>query len=107
MKQQGDTTSTVERIRGLQTDIQALRSQNDSLKAEIEAQQAAHKAQIAAAENRAHESWLGARQTQRRLEETVAEAGALRRKLTALSTAAASGSATGADGSREYFRPKH
>lgn len=92
MKQQGETTSTVERIRGLQTDIQDLRSQNDSLKAEIEAQQAAHKAQIAAAENRAHESWLAARQTQRRFEESMAEAGALRRKLTSLSVASADGS---------------
>lgn len=98
MKQQGETTSTVERIRGLQTDIHDLRSQNDSLKAEIEAQQAAHKAQLSAAENRAHESWLGARQTQRRFEETVAEAGALRRKLTSLSA-----SGTAADGSREYY----
>lgn len=88
MKQQGETTSTVERIRGLQTDIQELRSQNDSLKAEVEAQQAAHKAQIGAAEIRAHESWLTARQAQRRFEESVAEAGALRRKLTALSAGA-------------------
>lgn len=87
MKQQGETTSTVERIRGLQSDIQELRSQNDSLKAEIEAQQAAHKAQLSAAENRAHESWLAARQTQRRFEETMAEASLLRRKLTSLSGA--------------------
>lgn len=87
MKQQGETTSTVERIRGLQTDIQDLRSQNDSLKAEIEAQQAAHKAQMAAAENRAHESWISARQTQRRFEESLSEAAALRRKLTSLGDA--------------------
>lgn len=102
MKQQGETTSTVERIRGLQSDIQELRSQNDSLKAEIEAQQAAHKAQLNAAENRAHDSWLAARQTQRRFEETMAEASVLRRKLTSLSD-----STTAADNSslpsREYL----
>lgn len=60
------------------------RSQNDSLKAEIEAQIAAHKAQIAAAENRAHESWLSARQAERRIEEARSEATALRRKLTSI-----------------------
>lgn len=47
---------------------------------------AAHKAQIAAAENRAHESWLNARQAERRFEESRSEAGALRRKLTSLGT---------------------
>lgn len=87
MKQQGETTSTVERIRGLQSEIQELRSQKDSLKAEIEAQQAAHKAQMAAADNRAHESWLSSRQIQRRFEEAMSEAGALRRKLTSLGDA--------------------
>lgn len=60
------------------------RSQNDSLKAEIEAQIAAHKAQIGAAENRAHESWLTARQAERRTEEARSEASALRRKLTSI-----------------------
>lgn len=104
MKQQGETTSTVERIRSLQSEIQELRlfyrykhfiesklnlflsnrSQNDSLKAEIEAQIAAHKAQLSAAENRAHESWLNARQVERRFEEARSDASALRRKLTSL-----------------------
>lgn len=60
------------------------RSQNDSLKAEIEAQAAAHKAQIGAADQRAHESWLSARQTERRLEESRTEASTLRRKLTSI-----------------------
>lgn len=45
---------------------------------------AAHKAQIAAAENRAHESWLSARQAERRIEEARSEASALRRKLTSI-----------------------
>lgn len=86
MKQQGESTSTVERIKGLQQDIQTLKSQNDELRAEIEAQSAAHKAQLNATEARAHESWLNARQAERRFEEVRAEAGALRRKLTSLST---------------------
>lgn len=60
------------------------RSQNDALRAEIEAQVAAHKAQTGTLENRAHETWLAARQSDRRYEEARAEATALRRKLTAL-----------------------
>lgn len=60
------------------------RSQNDALRAEIEAQLAAHKAQTGTLENRAHETWLAARQSERRCEEARAEATALRRKLTAL-----------------------
>lgn len=87
MKQQGESTSTVERIKSLQQEIQTLKSQNDELRAEIEAQSAAHKAQLNATESRAHESWLSARQAERRFEEARAEAGALRRKLTSLSTA--------------------
>lgn len=105
MKQQGESTSTVERIRSLQDEIQglrylkssnshkhcvlidwfSLRSQNDQLRAEIEAQSAAHKAQINAAESRAHDSWLAAKQAERRLEEAKSEAGVLRKKLTSLS----------------------
>lgn len=86
MKQQGESTTTVDKIRYLQEDIQKLRSQNDELRAEIEAQAAAHKAQISAAEVRAHDSWLAAKQAERRLEEARSEASILRKKLTSLST---------------------
>lgn len=86
MKQQGESTSTVERIKSLQQEIQILKSQNDELRAEIEAQSAAHKAQITVTETRAHESWLNSRQLERRLEEVRTESAALRRKLTSLST---------------------
>lgn len=37
-------------------------------------------------ENRAHESWLAARQSERRCEEALAEAAGLRRKLTTMAT---------------------
>lgn len=84
MKQQGESTTTVDKIRTLQEDIQKLRSQNDELRAEIEAQSAAHKAQINAAEVRAHDSWLAAKQAERRLEEARSEASVLRKKLTSL-----------------------
>uniref|UniRef100_A0A1B0D5Q2 Transport and Golgi organization protein 1 n=1 Tax=Phlebotomus papatasi TaxID=29031 RepID=A0A1B0D5Q2_PHLPP len=94
MKSQGETTSTVEKIRSMQDEIQTLNnvktavlafeawSQNDALRAEIEAQRAAHKAQIGALETRAQESWLAARQAERRLEESRVESSTLRRKLT-------------------------
>ncbi|XP_004533277.1 transport and Golgi organization protein 1 isoform X2 [Ceratitis capitata] len=84
LKQQGETTSTVDRVTTMQEEIQALKSQNDALRAEIEAQLAAHKAQTGTLENRAHETWLAARQSERRYEEARAEATALRRKLTSL-----------------------
>nr|XP_036229829.1 transport and Golgi organization protein 1 isoform X1 [Bactrocera oleae]XP_036229835.1 transport and Golgi organization protein 1 isoform X1 [Bactrocera oleae] len=90
LKQQGETTSTVDRVTTMQQEIQALKSQNDALRAEIEAQLAAHKAQTGTLENRAHETWLAARQSERRYEEARAEATALRRKLTSLA-----GGATG------------
>lgn len=85
MKQQGESTSTVERVRSLQDEIQGLRSQNDQLRAEVEAQSAAHKAQINAAESRAHDSWLATKQAERRLEEAKTEAAVLRKRLTNLS----------------------
>ncbi|XP_055644797.1 transport and Golgi organization protein 1 isoform X2 [Toxorhynchites rutilus septentrionalis] len=96
MQQQGETTSTVERIRLMQDEIQQLnsvhslierfeaRSQNDKLRAEIEAQAAAHKTQYTALETRSHDAWLAARQAERRLEEARNESSSLRRKLTAL-----------------------
>ncbi|XP_062548922.1 transport and Golgi organization protein 1-like [Armigeres subalbatus] len=84
MQQQGETTSTVERIRLMQDETQQLKSQNDKLRAEIEAQATAHKAQYTALETRSHDAWLAARQAERRLEESRNESSALRRKLTAL-----------------------
>ncbi|XP_058453399.1 transport and Golgi organization protein 1 isoform X3 [Malaya genurostris] len=96
MQQQGETTSTVERIRTMQEEIQQLnsvqslieqyeaRSQNEKLRAEIEAQTTAHKAQYTALETRSHDAWLAARQAERRLDEARNESSALRRKLTAL-----------------------
>ncbi|XP_062705121.1 transport and Golgi organization protein 1 isoform X2 [Aedes albopictus] len=84
MQQQGETTSTVERIRLMQDEIQQLKSQNDKLRAEIEAQATAHKAQYTALETRSHDAWLAARQAERRLEESRNESSALRRKLTVL-----------------------
>lgn len=89
MKQQGESTSTVERVRSLQDEIQGLRSQNDQLRAEIEAQAAAHKAQINAAESRAHDSWLATKQAERRLDEAKTEAAVLRKRLTTLSLSSA------------------
>lgn len=63
-----------------------IRSQNDALRAEVEAQSAAHKAQINAAEARANDFWLSSKQSERRFEEARAEASALRRKLTTYAT---------------------
>lgn len=60
------------------------RSQNEQLRAEIEAQSITHKAQINTVEMRAHDSWLAAKQAERRLDEAKSEASVLRKKLTSL-----------------------
>lgn len=60
------------------------RSQNDSLRAEIEAQVAAHKLNISSLEAQSHAAWLNARQAERKLEESRMESAALRRRLTSI-----------------------
>lgn len=84
MQQQGETTSTVERIRFLQEEVQQLKSQNEKLRAEIQTLDTAHKAQYTKLETQSHDAWLTARQAERRLEESRTEASTLRRKLTVL-----------------------
>uniref|UniRef100_A0A336KY15 CSON001466 protein n=1 Tax=Culicoides sonorensis TaxID=179676 RepID=A0A336KY15_CULSO len=84
MQQQGETTTTVERVKAMQEEIQQLKSQNDSLKAEILAQDTAYKAQTVTLENKAHEAWLNARQSERKVEELRQEATILRRRLTTM-----------------------
>lgn len=54
------------------------------MRAEIEAQSVAHKAQINIIEMKAHDSWLAGKQAERRLEEAKGEASVLRKKLTIL-----------------------
>ncbi|EDV59104.2 uncharacterized protein Dere_GG10426 [Drosophila erecta] len=94
LQHQGENASTVETQTLMKNEIQTLKSQNDELRAEIEAQIASHKAQMGTLENRAHESWLAARQSERRCEEALAEAASLRRKLT---TMASGGGGIGGD----------
>ncbi|KMY88564.1 transport and Golgi organization protein 1 [Drosophila simulans] len=86
LQHQGENASTVETQTLMKNEIQTLKSQNDELRAEIEAQIASHKAQMGTLENRAHESWLAARQSERRCEEALAEAASLRRKLTTMAS---------------------
>ncbi|KAH8350763.1 hypothetical protein KR084_011032 [Drosophila pseudotakahashii] len=86
LQHQGENASTVETQTLMKNEIQTLKSQNDELRAEIEAQIASHKAQMGTLENRAHESWLAARQSERRCEEALAEAAGLRRKLTTMAS---------------------
>lgn len=54
------------------------------MRAEIEAQSAAHKAQLNASDSKVHDSWLAAKQAERRFEEARSEASILRKKLTNL-----------------------
>lgn len=59
-----------------------LRAQNESLKQEIVSQEVELKSQISVLEKKAHESWVNARQAERRVEEAKQEAAQLRNRLT-------------------------
>ncbi|XP_072743500.1 uncharacterized protein Tango1 isoform X2 [Anoplolepis gracilipes] len=87
LQKQGEVVSTVERIHTMQNEIQNykkfyFRQQIEILKREIVDQEREYKNQISALEMKAHEQWVAARQNERRLEESKAEAGQLRNRLT-------------------------
>ncbi|XP_029163127.1 transport and Golgi organization protein 1 isoform X2 [Nylanderia fulva] len=82
LQKQGEVVSTVERIHTMQNEIQNYKQQIEILKREIVDQEREYKTQISALETKAHEQWVAARQNERRLEESKAEAGQLRNRLT-------------------------
>ncbi|KAM0724873.1 Transport and Golgi organization protein 1 [Formica fusca] len=82
LQKQGEVVSTVERIHTMQNEIQNYKQQVEILKREIMDQEREYKNQISALETKAHEQWVAARQNERRLEESKAEAGQLRNRLT-------------------------
>ncbi|KAG7204464.1 hypothetical protein KM043_004898 [Ampulex compressa] len=82
LQKQGEVMSTVERIQTMQNEIQSYKQQLEMLKREIVDQEREYKGQISVLETKAHEQWVAARQSERRLEESKAEAGQLRNRLT-------------------------
>ncbi|XP_063242317.1 transport and Golgi organization protein 1 [Bacillus rossius redtenbacheri] len=82
IQKDGDVTTTSERIRLLQEEVENYKSQVDTMKKEILDQERGLKSQISVLEKKAHENWVAARQAERRLEETKQEAGQLRNRLT-------------------------
>lgn len=78
----GEATSTSERIKYLQSEVQNYKSQNETLKQEIVSQEVELKGQISVLEKKVHENWVSARQAERRLEELKQEAAQLRNRLT-------------------------
>ncbi|XP_077256353.1 transport and golgi organization 1 isoform X2 [Temnothorax americanus] len=82
LQKQGEVVSTVERLHTMQNEIQNYKQQMEMLKREIVDQEREYKNQISALETKAHEQWVAARQNERRLEESKAEAGQLRNRLT-------------------------
>ncbi|KAI4474380.1 hypothetical protein M0802_015630, partial [Mischocyttarus mexicanus] len=82
LQKQGEVTSTVERLQTMQNEIQGYKQQIEMLKREIIDQEREYKSQISVLETKAHEQWVTARQNERRLEESKAEAGQLRNRLT-------------------------
>ncbi|PSN55060.1 hypothetical protein C0J52_04113 [Blattella germanica] len=81
LQKEGDATSTYERIKSLEEEIENYKSQNETLKKEILDQERGLKCQIASLEKKAHENWVAARQAERRLEENKQEASQLRNRL--------------------------
>ncbi|KAL6257027.1 hypothetical protein P5V15_011962 [Pogonomyrmex californicus] len=82
LQKQGEVVSTVERLHTMQNEIQNYKQQIEMLKREIIDQEREYKNQISALETKAHEQWVAARQNERRLEESKAEASQLRNRLT-------------------------
>nr|CAI5847887.1 unnamed protein product [Callosobruchus analis] len=78
----GEATSTTERIKLMQEEIENYKSQNEMLKQEILSQEIDLKSQISVLEKKVHENWLMARQTERKLEEARQEAAQLRNRIT-------------------------
>lgn len=81
-ERKGEATSTSERMKYMQTEIQNYRAQNESLKEEIVAQEVELKSQISVLEKKVHENWVSARQAERKLEDLKHEAAQLRNRLT-------------------------
>ncbi|XP_012535669.2 transport and Golgi organization protein 1 isoform X2 [Monomorium pharaonis] len=82
LQNQGEVVSTVERLHTMQNEIQNYKQQIEMLKREIVDQEREYKNQISALETKAHEQWVAARQNERRLEESKAQASQLRNRLT-------------------------
>nr|XP_023012756.1 transport and Golgi organization protein 1-like [Leptinotarsa decemlineata] len=79
---EGEATSTSERIRLLQEEIENYKSQNETLKQEIISQEIELKSQISILEKKVHENWVSARQMERKLEDARQESAQLRNRLT-------------------------
>ncbi|CAG9760629.1 unnamed protein product [Ceutorhynchus assimilis] len=79
---EGEATSTTERIKYMQEELQNYKSQNESLKQEIINQEVELKSQISVLEKKSHENWVTNRQIERKLEEAKQEAALLRNRLT-------------------------
>lgn len=86
LRQQGEVSSTVDRLHTLQNEIQLYRQQIETLKHEIVDQEKEYKSQISNLEAKSHEQWLVSRQNERRLEELKLESAQLRKRLTMMET---------------------
>ncbi|XP_044271652.1 transport and Golgi organization protein 1-like [Tribolium madens] len=81
-EKEGEASSTTERIKFMQEQLQNYKAQTESLKQEIMSQEIELKSQISVLEKKAHENWVSARQAERKLEEAKQEAAQLRHRLT-------------------------
>uniref|UniRef100_A0A2P2HWN2 Transport and Golgi organization protein 1-like n=2 Tax=Hirondellea gigas TaxID=1518452 RepID=A0A2P2HWN2_9CRUS len=73
------------RIKHYEMQLLSSRTQVDGMKKELEDQEQSYRAQLAAQEQKAHESWVAARAAERKYEEAKQETGQLRSRLLLMS----------------------
>ncbi|XP_011305953.1 transport and Golgi organization protein 1 isoform X2 [Fopius arisanus] len=82
LKQQGQASSTAERLQTMNEEMANDKKRIESLERVILDQEKDYKSQITSLEAKAHEQWVMARQNERRLEESKLESAQLRNRLT-------------------------
>ncbi|XP_050541221.1 transport and Golgi organization protein 1 [Daktulosphaira vitifoliae] len=78
----GESTNLYKQIEFLNQEISNYKSVNQSLKNEINDQEASFKIQLSAADKKANDNWMAFRQAERKLKEMEIETAQLRNKLT-------------------------
>uniref|UniRef100_A0A6P7FA13 Transport and Golgi organization protein 1-like n=1 Tax=Diabrotica virgifera virgifera TaxID=50390 RepID=A0A6P7FA13_DIAVI len=79
---EGEATSTTERMKLMAEETENYKSQNETLKQEIVAQEIELKSQISMLEKKVHDNWVTSRQMERKLEDSRQETALLRNRLT-------------------------
>ncbi|XP_018006884.1 uncharacterized protein LOC108664728 isoform X2 [Hyalella azteca] len=82
---EGSAESVSSRIRNYDMQLMAYKAQVEMLKKELEDQEVSYRTQLAAQEQKAHESWVAARAAERKYDESKQETAQLRSRLLLMS----------------------